>query len=82
MSNGSFAELYFLIWPTTTLESVLTMHVVNPRARSLRRPKMTASYLAMLFVHLCESSTKQRRATYLCLIPVCDVMIVAASVPA
>jgi hypothetical protein len=44
-------------------------------------PKMTASYLAMLFVHLSESSAKQRRVAYLYLSPVGDVMIVAASAP-
>jgi hypothetical protein len=82
MSTSSLAELSFSIWSTTTLESVLTMHVVNPRARSLRRPKITASYSAMLFVHLCESSAKQRRAAYLCLSPLGDVMIAAAPVPA
>jgi hypothetical protein len=52
MSTGSFAEYSFSIWPTTTLESVLIMHVVTPRARNLRSPRMTASYSAMLLVHL------------------------------
>jgi hypothetical protein len=64
------------------MESVLTMHVVTLRARSLRRPKIIASYSAMLFVHLSESSAKRRRATYLCLSPVGDVMITVAPVPA
>jgi hypothetical protein len=65
----------------TTLESVLTMHVVTLRARSLRRPKVSASYSVMLFVHLSESSEKQRCAEYLCLSPTGDVMIAAAPVP-
>jgi hypothetical protein len=42
---------------------------------------MTTSYLVMLFVHLSESTAKWRRATYLCLSPVGDVMIAAAPAP-
>jgi hypothetical protein len=57
------------------------MHVVTPRAHSLRSPRMTASYSAMLFVHLSDSSAKLRHATYLYLTPAGDVMIVAAPVP-
>jgi hypothetical protein len=48
--------------------------VVTPRALSLRRPRMTASYSAMLFVHLSDSRAKLRRAAYLCLTPVGEVM--------
>jgi hypothetical protein len=58
------------------------MHVVTLRARSLRSPRMTASYSAMLFVHLSDSSAKLRRATYLYLTLVGDVMIAAAPAPA
>jgi hypothetical protein len=65
-----------------TLESVLMMHVVMPRARSLRSPRMTASYSAMLFVHLFDSIAKLRRATYMYLTPMGDVMIAAAPAPA
>jgi hypothetical protein len=57
------------------------MQVVTPRARNLRSPKMTASYSAMLFVHLSDSIAKRRRAAYLYLSPACDVMIVAALAP-
>jgi hypothetical protein len=35
MSTGSFVEYSFSIWLATTLESVLIMHVVTPRARNL-----------------------------------------------
>jgi hypothetical protein len=42
---------------------------------------MMASYSAILFMHLSESSVKQRRMTYLYLSPVGDVMIVAAPAP-
>jgi hypothetical protein len=71
----------FLIWPMTTLESILIMHVVTLRARSLRKPKMIALCSAMLFVHLSESSAKRRRVMYLHLSPMGDVMIVAAQAP-
>jgi hypothetical protein len=64
------------------MESVLTMHVVTSRARILRRPKMTTSYSAILFVHLSESSAKQRCAAYLYLSLVGDVIIAAALAPA
>jgi hypothetical protein len=43
---------------------------------------MTASYSAILLVHLSDSKAKLRRATYLYLTPVGDVMIVAAPAPA
>jgi hypothetical protein len=56
MRTGSLAEQYFSIWPTINLESVLTMHVVTPRARSLWSPSMSASYSDILFVHLSDSS--------------------------
>jgi hypothetical protein len=46
------------------------------------RPKMTASYSAMLFVHLFDSSAKLRRATYLYLTPAGDVIIAVAPAPA
>ena len=81
MSIGSLAKQPSSIWLATTLESVLTMHVVTLRARSLRRPKMTVSYSAMLFVHLSESSAKRRRTAYLYLSSVGDVMIAIAPVP-
>jgi DNA-binding MarR family transcriptional regulator len=54
------------------------MHVVTPRARSLQSPRMTASYSAMLFVHLSDSSAKPRRAVYLYLTPAGDEIIAAA----
>jgi hypothetical protein len=57
------------------------MHVVTPRARSLRRPRMTALYSAMLLVHLSHSRAKLRRATYLYLTPAGDVMIAGAPAP-
>jgi hypothetical protein len=57
------------------------MQVVTLRARSLRSPKMTASYSAILFVHLSDSSVKRRRAMYLYLSHVGYVMIVAAPAP-
>jgi hypothetical protein len=82
MSAASFAEYSFSTWPTTTLEFVLTMQVVTPSALSLRRPRMTASYSAMLLVHLSDSKAKLRRAAYLCLTPVGDVIIAAAPAPA
>jgi hypothetical protein len=58
------------------------MQVVTPRALSLQRPRMTASYSAMLFVHLLDSRAKLRRAAYLCLTPVGEVMTAAAPGPA
>jgi hypothetical protein len=81
MSAGSFAEYSFSTWPTTTLESILTMQVVMPSALSLRRPRMIASYSAMLLVHLSDSKAKLRRAAYLCLTPVGDMIIAATPAP-
>jgi hypothetical protein len=43
---------------------------------------MTTSYSAMLFVHLSDSKAKLRRAAYLCLMHVGDVIIAAAPTPA
>jgi hypothetical protein len=82
MSAGSFAEYSFSTWPTMTLESVLIMHVVTPSAHNLRSPRMTASYSAILLVHLSDSKAKLRRAAYLYLMPVGDVMIAAVPAPA
>jgi hypothetical protein len=82
MSVGSFAKYSFSTWPATTLESVLTMHVVTPSARNLRSPRMTTSYYAMLLVHLSDSKAKLRRAAYLYLTPAGDIMIAAAPAPA
>jgi hypothetical protein len=65
MSAGSFAEYSFSTWSTTTLESVLIMHVVTPSARNLQSPRMTASYSAILLVHLSDSKARLRHATYL-----------------
>jgi hypothetical protein len=56
--------------------------VVTPRALNLRRPRMTASYSAMLLVHLSDSKAKLRRAAYLCLTHVGEVMTAAAPAPA
>jgi hypothetical protein len=78
---GSLAEYSFSIWPAMTLESVLMMHVATPRAHSLRSPRMTASYSAMLFVHLSDCSAKLRRVAYLYLTSAGDVMIAAAPAP-
>jgi hypothetical protein len=58
------------------------MHVVTPSAHSLRRPRMTASYSATLLVHMSDSKANLRRAAYLCLTPVGDVMTAAAPAPA
>jgi hypothetical protein len=52
-----------------TLESVLIMQVVTPRAHNFQSPRMTTSYSAMLFMHLSDSSAKLGRATYLYLSP-------------
>jgi hypothetical protein len=65
-----------------TLESVLTMQVVTPSAFSLRRPRMMTLYSAMLLVHPSDSRAKLRRAAYLCLTPVGEVIIAAAPAPA
>jgi hypothetical protein len=43
---------------------------------------MTASFSAMLFVHLSDSKAKLRRAAYLCLMHVGDVIIAVAPAPA
>jgi hypothetical protein len=43
---------------------------------------MTASYSAILLVHLSDSKPKLRRAAYLCLTPVGEVMTTAAPAPA
>jgi hypothetical protein len=82
MSMGSFVESSFSTWPATTLEFVLIMHVVTPSAHNLRSPRMTASYSAMLLVHLSNSKAKLRRAVYLYLTPTSDVMIAVAPAPA
>src|SRR5688572_32827761 len=58
------------------------MQVVTPRALSLRMPRMTASYSAILLVHLSDSKAKLRRAAYLCLTPVGEVITAAAPAPA
>jgi hypothetical protein len=81
MRTGSLAEQSFSIWPMTILESVLTIHVVTPRARSLRSPRMTTSNSAILFVHLSDSSAKLRHAAYMYLRPMGDVIIAAAPAP-
>jgi hypothetical protein len=56
MRTVSLVEQSFFIWPTIILESVLTMHVVTPRARSLWSPRMPASYSVILFMLLSDSS--------------------------
>jgi hypothetical protein len=81
MSARSLAEYSFLTWPMTTLESVLIMQVVTPSAHNSWSPKMTASYSAMLLVHLSDSKAKLRQATYLYLTPVGEVMIAAVPAP-
>jgi hypothetical protein len=43
---------------------------------------MTTSYSAILLVHLLDSKAKLRRAAYLYLTPMGDVMIAAAPAPA
>ena len=58
------------------------IHVVTLRALSLRRPRITASYSAILFVHLSDSRVKLRRAAYLCLTPAGEVTTAAAPAPA
>jgi hypothetical protein len=78
---GVLCCVIFLDLPATTLESVLIMHVVTPSARSLQRPRMTASYSATLLVHLSDSKAKLSRAAYLCLTPMGEVMTVAAPTP-
>jgi hypothetical protein len=55
--------------------------VVTSRACSSRSPRMTTSYLAMLFVHLSDSSEKLRHAAYLYLTLASDVMIAMAPAP-
>jgi hypothetical protein len=82
MSTGSVTEYSFSIWPTTTLESVRIIHVVILRARNLRSPRMTASYSAMLLVHMSDSKAKLMRVEYLYLMPAGDVIIVTAPAPA
>jgi hypothetical protein len=76
------AEQSFSICPITILESVLTIHVVTPRALSFQSPRMTASYSVVLLVHLSDLSVNLRCATYLYLIPEGDVMITATFAPA
>jgi hypothetical protein len=43
---------------------------------------MTASYSAILLVHLSDSKAKLRHAAYLCLTPMGEVMTAAAPAPA
>lgn len=43
--------------------------VRTPRALSLQKPRMIASYSTMLFVHLLESFVKLRQVAYLYLDP-------------
>jgi hypothetical protein len=82
MRTGSLVEQSFSIWPATILKSVLTIHIVTPRAHSLRSPRMTVSYSAILFVYLSDSRKKRRCTTYLYLRPVGDVIIDATPAPA
>jgi hypothetical protein len=57
-STGSRAIQSFSIWPTMTLESVLTMHVLTLSDLSLRSPRMTASYCYVIGALVClESKT-------------------------
>jgi hypothetical protein len=58
------------------------MQVVTPSGLSLLRPRMIASYSAILLVHLSDSKAKLRRAAYLCLTPMGDVMTAAVPAPA
>lgn len=73
---GYFAMQSFSILSATILESILTMHVLTPWALNLRRPRIIASYSAMLFVHQSVSREKLRRAAYLYLV-LDGVMIMA-----
>jgi hypothetical protein len=57
------------------------MQVLTPSALSLRRLSMAASYYAILLVHLSDSKAKLRRAAYLCLTPMGEVMTAAAPTP-
>jgi hypothetical protein len=82
LRTGPLAQQSFSNFPATILELVLTMHVVTPRACNLWSPRMTASYSAILFMHLSDSSAKRRHAAYLYLRLVGDVIIAAAPVPA
>jgi hypothetical protein len=68
------------MWSAMTLESVKTMQVLMPSALSLRCPRMTASYSAMLLVHLSILRAKLNRVTYLYLPP--DGAIITAAAPA
>jgi hypothetical protein len=58
------------------------MQVVTPSALSLQRPRITTSYSAILLVHLSDSKAMLRRAAYLCLTPVGEVMTASAPAPA
>lgn len=80
--TGSRTLQFFSIYRATTLESVLTMHVLMPSALSLRSPSMTTSYFVMLLVHLSVSRAKLRWAAYMYLAPHGAIIIAVVSAPA
>lgn len=76
--TGSRAVQSFSMWPTITLESILTMKVLTLSALSLRSPRMTALYSAILLLHLSVLRAKLKRAAYLYLAPDGVVIIATA----
>jgi hypothetical protein len=57
----------FSIWLAIILESVLNMQFWTPIARNLRRPNITASYSAILLLHLSFFAVNCKRVAYLSL---------------
>jgi hypothetical protein len=80
MSAGSFAEYFFFDLAGNYFGICLDYACGDTECCNLRRPRMMASYSAILLVHLSDSKAKLRCAVYLCLTPVGDVII--ADVPA
>jgi hypothetical protein len=79
--QASLAMHSFLIWPAITFKYVFNMQFWTPIALNLRRPSSTASYSAILFLHLSVSTVNYKCAAYLSLMPEGDIKIVAAPAP-
>jgi hypothetical protein len=78
----SLAIHFFSISSAITLKSIFRMQFWTPMTHSLRSPNNTASYLAILFVHLFFSFVNCNRVAYLSLMSEGDTRIVAALAPA
>jgi hypothetical protein len=74
-SVSSLAMHSFSIWSAVTLETIFRAQFWTPIARNLWRPNNTASYSALLLLHLSASAMNCSCAVYLNLIPEGDFNI-------